>query len=97
MSDHLSVDFVRLVQTSDHIQNTIGALRSQLDQLERDAAPLVQTWTGQAQQAYHERQATWRQASAELTEVLAAIKRGLDDSIADYSETERHNVGLFTR
>lgn len=93
---HLSVNFVRLLETSSHIQSTISSLSSQLGQLESDAAPLVATWSGEAKQAYEQRQATWRQASAELVTVLQAIKRGLDDSIADYQSTERSNVGLFT-
>ena len=94
---HLSVNFVRLLETSGHIQTTIGALRSQLDQVESDAAPLVATWSGDARQAYQERQSTWRQASADLVTMLQGIKRGLDDSIADYQSTEKSNVGLFIR
>ena len=98
MTDHaqLTVNFARLVETSGHIQSAIGSLRSQLSQLESDAAPLVATWSGEARAAYEQRQATWRQASAELTIMLESIKRGLDESIADYQRTEKHNVGLFT-
>jgi 6 kDa early secretory antigenic target len=97
MTDQLTVNFARLIETSGHIQSAIGSLHAQLRQLESDAAPLVATWSGDAQQSYQERQATWRTASAELTSMLEAIKRGLDDSIADYQHTEKHNVGLFTR
>jgi WXG100 family type VII secretion target len=98
MTDHaqLTVNFARLVETSGHIQSAIATLRSQLSQLEADAAPLVQTWSGDAKAAYEQRQATWRQASAELTAMLDSIKRGLDESIADYQRTEKHNVGLFS-
>jgi early secretory antigenic target protein ESAT-6 len=98
MTDHaqLTVNFARLVETSGHIQSAIGSLRSQLSQLEADAAPLVATWSGEAKLAYEQRQATWRQASAELSAMLESIKRGLDESIADYQRTEKHNVGLFT-
>jgi early secretory antigenic target protein ESAT-6 len=97
MSDsHLSVNFVRLAETSSHIQGAIGALQTQLDSLEKAAAPLVQTWSGDAQRAYQERQATWRQASADLTQMLQGIKRGLDESLADYQSTEQGNVRLFT-
>ena len=94
---HLSVNFVRLLETSSHIQKAIVALESQLDQLEQAAAPLVQTWSGEARQAYQERQTTWRQASADLARMLLAIKRALDESMTDYQGTERYNVGLFTR
>lgn len=99
MSDtgQLGVNFTRLLETSTHIHGAIGALSAQLDQLEQAATPLVQTWSGQAQQAYLDRQATWRQASAELAGMLQAIKRALDESMADYQSTERRNVSLFTQ
>lgn len=94
---HLSINFGRLFETSSHIQRAIAALESQLDQLEQAAAPLVQTWTGEARQAYQQRQATWRQSSADLAAMLHAIKRGLDESMTDYQNTERQNANLFAR
>ncbi len=91
----LVVNFARLRETSEHIRATVTGLESQLSQLESDAAPLVSTWTGQAREAYQERQATWRRASADLVGVLAQIKRALDESIADYQSTEQRNASLF--
>ncbi len=96
-SGQLSVNFTRLVETSNHIQGAIASVNAQLDQLEQAAAPLVATWNGAAQQAYQERQATWRQAAADLARVLQSIRRNLDESVADYQGTERYNVGLFSR
>jgi len=96
MNGQLSVNFLRLGETSVHIQQTIAALGSQLDQLEKDAAPLVQTWSGDAKQAYQERQATWRQASVDLSSMLQAIKSGLDESLADFRNTEKAAVDGFT-
>lgn len=92
---HLNINFVRLQETSSRIQAAIASLDTQLDQLERDAAPLVATWSGEARQAYQQRQDTWRQASAELTVMLQGIKRALDDTIADFQRTERGNANLF--
>jgi 6 kDa early secretory antigenic target len=91
----LVVNFARLFETSAHIEAAVTTLESQLDLLEREAAPLVQAWSGEAMQAYQQRQATWRQASADLTSTLRQIKRALDESIADYASTERHNADLF--
>jgi early secretory antigenic target protein ESAT-6 len=99
MTDYsqLTVNFARLLETSGHIQAAIGTLHTQLGQLETDAAPLVATWTGEAKQAYDARQAIWRRASADLTAMLQSIKRGLDESMADYQSTEKHNTELFSR
>jgi ESAT-6 family protein len=91
----LVVNFDRLRETSGHIQTAVSALQSQLHRLEADAAPLVATWTGTAREAYQERQAVWRQASDDLTAMLSAIRRALDESVADYEYTERRNTSLF--
>ncbi len=94
---HLVVNFVRLAETSEHIQGAIATLHAQLDQLETAAGPLVQTWSGEAQLAYGERQKIWRDAAGDLARMLQGIKRALDESMIDYKGTERTNVGLFTR
>jgi len=95
MSDALLVNFIALQEASAHIQTAIGALESQLAQLEKDAAPLVETWSGDAKDAYLARQAQWRQASGDLSAMLRNIKKALDDSYADYQRTESQNAGLF--
>ena len=91
----LLVNFARLQETSLHIQSAVRTLDAELDRLESDAAPLVQTWDGDAKQAYAQRQATWRQASSHLATMLREIQRGLDESIVDYQQTERRNADLF--
>jgi len=95
MSDRLVVNFASMQQASSDIQRTLGALDQHLGDLERSAAPLVNTWTGDAKQAYSERQETWRRAAADLTAILGDIKRALDDSAVDYADTERRNASLF--
>jgi WXG100 family type VII secretion target len=73
----------------------MAALDSQLDQLERDAAPLVSQWTGTARDAYDQRASRWRAAAADLSGMLRAIKGAVDESAADYLATERNNAMLF--
>ncbi|SCL24494.1 WXG100 family type VII secretion target [Micromonospora nigra] len=94
--DHvLVVNFAALQQASADIQRAMNTLDSQLGQLERDAAPLVATWTGDAQAAYEQRQARWRNASQDLQAMLRDIKLAVGDSATDYLDTEKKNVGLF--
>jgi WXG100 family type VII secretion target len=95
LDGHLLVNFAALQQTSAHIDGAIRAMQSELERVESDAAALVQTWDGAARQAYAERQATWRTASAELGTMLRDIKRALDESIVDYQHTEKRNTDLF--
>ena len=93
--DVLVVNFPALQQASADIQKALNTLDTQLGQLERDAAPLIATWDGEARQAYDQRQARWRAASADLQAMLRDIKLALDDSAADYLSTEKKNVNLF--
>jgi 6 kDa early secretory antigenic target len=95
MSDMLVVNFAALQQASADIAAAVGTMRSQLAELEREAAPLVSTWEGQARAAYEHRQAAWRQAATELTATLQAIKTAVDRSTAEYLHTERRNAALF--
>ncbi|WDZ86355.1 WXG100 family type VII secretion target [Micromonospora cathayae] len=91
----LVVNFAALQQASADIQRALNTLDSQLGQLERDAAPLVATWSGDAKEAYAQRQTRWRSASQDLQTMLRDIKVAVDDSAADYLNTEKRNVNLF--
>ncbi|WIM96792.1 WXG100 family type VII secretion target [Actinoplanes oblitus] len=91
----LLVNFGALHQAGLDIDKALGTLRSQLDQLERDAAPLVETWAGEAREAYAQRQATWRAASTDLENILRQIRVAVDESAADYVATERAATRRF--
>ncbi|MEU1836079.1 WXG100 family type VII secretion target [Micromonospora chersina] len=95
--DHgvLVVNFAALQQAGADIQRALTTLESQLGQLERDAAPLVTSWSGEAREAYEQRQARWRAASQDLQVMLRDIKLAVEDSAADYLDTEKRNVNLF--
>jgi early secretory antigenic target protein ESAT-6 len=85
----LLVNFGALQQASADIQKALSTLQAQLSQLERDAGPLVATWSGAAQAAYAERQRKWTAASEDLANILRNIKIAVDESAADYQDTER--------
>ncbi|MEV6305119.1 WXG100 family type VII secretion target [Actinoplanes sp. NPDC051861] len=91
----LLVRFGALRQASADIDKALATLRVQLDQLERDAGPLVATWVGAAREAYSQRQSSWRAASEDLQSILRQIRVALDDSVQDYAETERAATQRF--
>lgn len=91
----LLVNFGSLQQASADIQKALNTLQNQLDQLEKDAGPLVATWDGEAQQAYQARQAKWRSASQDLTHILTNIKSAVDHSAEDYLRTEKQATQRF--
>jgi early secretory antigenic target protein ESAT-6 len=93
--DLLVVNVAALQKASADIQGALTTLHNQLGQLERDAAPLVAAWSGDAREAYDARQAKWRQAAGDLSSILRDIKQAIDESAADYQRTEHRNTGLF--
>ena len=91
----LLVNFASLHKASDDINAALGKMRSTLSDLEHAARPLVDTWDGEAKQAYALRQETWRRAAEDLAAILSSVKTAVDDSAADYHHTERSNTQLF--
>jgi early secretory antigenic target protein ESAT-6 len=91
----LLVNFGALQQAAADINKAISTMRSQLDQLESDAKPLVATWNGAAQDAYAQRQAKWRGASVDLHNILQNIKKAVEESTEDYVNTERQATQRF--
>jgi 6 kDa early secretory antigenic target len=91
----LLVNFASLQEASGNIAKAVGTLQSRLDQIESDAAPLIDTWDGEAKEAYAQRQATWRAAAADLTSILQNIKTAVDQSADDYISTEKQATARF--
>lgn len=93
--DSLVVNFHALTQASADISSALGKMNGSLETLESDAAKLVATWEGQAQEAYAQRQRQWRAAANDLAQMLTDIRAALDASASHYSSTEKTNVGMF--
>ena len=91
----LLVNFGALQQASADIGKAVSTMQGQLDDLERSAAPLVATWAGSAQEAYQARQAKWRAASQDLTQILQNIKSAVDQACEDYVQTEKQATSRF--
>ncbi|MBU2667686.1 WXG100 family type VII secretion target [Actinoplanes bogorensis] len=91
----LLVNFGALQQAGVDIQKAVSSLQSQLDQLERDSQRLVNSWDGEAQQAYYARQEIWRKSAADLTNILQNIKGAVDQSVDDYVRTEKQATQRF--
>ena len=91
----LLVNFGALMQAGADIQKALNELQTQLGQLEKDAGPLVASWDGAAQMAYQERQRKWQTAATDLSEILRQIKIAVDESAADYQDTERKATQRF--
>jgi early secretory antigenic target protein ESAT-6 len=91
----LLVNFGALQTASADISKALSKLTSSLERLEQDNKPLVDTWDGEAKQAYHARQTKWQQASADLQQILQNIKKAVDESAEDYVHTEKQAAQRF--
>jgi WXG100 family type VII secretion target len=91
----LVVKFGALQQASDDIDRALKELKAKLEQLHQVAQPLVDTWKGDAQQAYYQRQDKWTKAADDLTIILRDIRVAVDDSKHDYLTTEKKATSLF--
>jgi 6 kDa early secretory antigenic target len=93
--DNIVVNFGTLAQAVQDINNGINSMRSTLDDCEQAANVLLPTWEGAAQEAYAIRQARWRSASNDLTQMLTDIKAAVEDSASNFQQAEDRNKALF--
>ena len=91
----LLVNFSSLQQAGTDINRALTTLRTQLEQLEADGKRLYDTWDGDAQRAYTERQRKWQTAAADLTSILQNIQGAVHRSAEDYISTERQATQRF--
>jgi WXG100 family type VII secretion target len=92
----LLVNFGQLQAAAGHIDTAINSLHTNLSDLQNEAKPLIATWDGIAQAAYQQRQQQWNSAAQDITNLLQSIKKALEESTADYIQTEKTNTNLFT-
>jgi WXG100 family type VII secretion target len=91
----ITFDFAGVQLAAGEVQTAITQIESTLAEIERQAAPLVATWTGDAKEAYAARQRAWTQASSDLTAILRRIKQAMDDTHDDFHATETKNASRF--
>jgi 6 kDa early secretory antigenic target len=91
----LLVNFNTLGQAVADIERAIGKLRTELETLDHEGKKLLGGWDGNAQIAYHDRQGRWTRSANELTVILQNIKHALQESLTDYSTTERQAAARF--
>jgi len=71
-------------------------LTPDLETLEQELNPLVNTWTGAAQQAYHEKKQQWDTAAANLAQVLNEIGRAVGQANENYQAAEQANRNAWS-
>lgn len=84
----ISVNYAALQVAADDIRSTTDQVNGILEQLKSDLAPLVNTWEGEAQSAYQQKQSQWDQAAEDMNRVLASIGTAVNDALGRYQAGE---------
>ncbi len=90
MEPMLSYDFAEIEHTiRQQIHSTSARLNAALDDLRAQIAPLQETWTRDAADAYRVEQARWEQAAAALNDILFSLGNAVRDGADDVAATDR--------
>jgi WXG100 family type VII secretion target len=91
----IKVDFGHLSTAADSLGTTARQIEQHLQELENTLKPLVSTWQGAAQEAYHSAQTEWDQAARNLQEICAKMGMAVNTANDAYQQGEKSNAARF--
>lgn len=94
--DTIKVHFDSLSSGAAGITASYRALQSTLEDLQRQLAPMVATWQGSAQEAYHQRKTEWEQASAAMATILSQMGNAVSQAHENYTQAEAANQRIWS-
>jgi WXG100 family type VII secretion target len=92
---YLHINFPALEQAAVDIYTTMNRLDSGLETLATSLRPMVDTWDGDAQQAFQERQQKWTSAADSIQKVLLDWKAKTEAAHARSVATEGDNSRML--
>ncbi|GAA4844252.1 WXG100 family type VII secretion target [Saccharopolyspora rosea] len=91
----IKVDFGQLSQAADDLGKTASKIEQELDQLEQFLKPLIATWEGSAQEAYHRAQDEWNKAAHNMREIAAKMGMAVHAANEAFQQGEHRNAARF--
>jgi early secretory antigenic target protein ESAT-6 len=91
----IKVDFGHLSQAADDLGKTASKIEQELHELEQSLKPLINTWQGAAQEAYHQAQDEWDKAAKNMQEICAKMGMAINTANEAYQQGEKRNAGRF--
>lgn len=79
------------------IHNTSARFNAALEELRAQVAPLAQTWTAEAAEAYRTEQLRWNQSAAALNDILFRLGSAVREGSDEVSATDRRAAGAWGR
>lgn len=89
------VTFGELAGAQQSVASTAQQMNAQLEELKRQLAPLVASWTGQAAVDYQAKQRLWDASAADLNQVLTQISVAIGQANDGYQQVERANASRW--
>lgn len=91
----IKVDFGQLSQAANDLGQASTKIQQELDQLESYLKPLIATWEGEAQAAYHQAQTEWDKAAQNMQEIAAKMGMAVSTANDAYQQGEKKNAARF--
>jgi 6 kDa early secretory antigenic target len=92
----IQVQFESLLQGQAGIAQTYSRLTATLEQLEQQLQPMIQSWTGAAQESYLQCKKQWDEAAANLASVLNSIGQAVGQAHENYRAAENSAQSNWT-
>jgi WXG100 family type VII secretion target len=96
MSEYTRVVFSAMEQGEADFKQTYTSLVNEVSSLESQLQGNLSEWIGSAQQAYHEAQAQWNAAMADMQQVLSQLGMVIGTANSNYQSAEAANTGLWS-
>ncbi|WP_199434392.1 WXG100 family type VII secretion target [Qaidamihabitans albus] len=95
MPSGIVVDYATIHTAAEDCNKTGSELDALFEDLKSRLAPLVDTWSGEAMEAWQHVQNQWNQSLDEMKQVLAQIATALPQIADGYQSTDKGIQGMF--
>ncbi len=89
------VPFPVLQTAAENIKQNYAALSQALDRLEQEVAPMLNSWSGDAQSAYLQQKQLWEESARNMATLLKQLGLAVAETHDEWVGTERRNTQLF--
>lgn len=93
--DEVHVRFEALGSGAAGIMGTHRALQGTLDNLEAELGPMVNSWTGDAKEAYFQQKQKWDDASQAMATILQQMGQAVEQAHGNYTAAETANRNIW--
>lgn len=91
----IQVNLQSLESGSAGLQQLFNRLQGTLDQLDADLKPMIDSWSGAAQESYLAYHGQWTTAAESLAAVLNQVGRSVGTAYENYSATHQATIRVW--